>query len=68
MKALVILFFITCSVCFSQKKLTEGDELFFQYAYQKAIKAYEKDLVNGYLGVEQYLNLADSYYQVGNFE
>jgi len=68
MKALVILFFITCSVCFSQKKLTEGDQLFFQYAYQKAIKAYENDLVNGYLEVEQYLNLADSYYQVGNYE
>jgi len=67
MRALLLLFLISSSVCFSQKQ-TLADKLFFQYAYQKAIDAYEADLIKGNLDVPQYLNLADSYYQVGNYE
>ncbi len=65
---LFILFFISFLICFSQKKQSKGDQLFFQYAYKQAITAYEADLAKGYLDVVQYLNLADSYYQVGNYE
>ena len=65
---LFILFFISFSVCFCQKKQSKGDELFFQYAYKQAITAYEADLKKGYLDVAQYLNLADSYYQLGDYE
>jgi len=68
MRAILILFFISCSVCFSQKKQSDGDKLFFQYAYTKAITAYEADLAKGDLNSLQYLNLADSYYQTGDYE
>ena len=68
MRAVLIFFFISCSLCFSQKKQSKGDQFFFQYAYNKAITAYEADLAKGYLDVTQYLNLADSYYQLGKYE
>jgi hypothetical protein len=69
MRALLfILFFISFSICFSQKKQSKGDQQFFQYAYKQAITAYEADLAKGYLDAVQYLNLADSYYQVGNYK
>ncbi|WP_350290344.1 OmpA family protein [uncultured Croceitalea sp.] len=68
MRATFILLFISCSICFSQKKQSKGDQLFFQYAYKQAIVSYEEDLAKGYLDIAQYLNLADSYYQVDNYK
>ncbi|GMN10747.1 OmpA family protein [Croceitalea sp. MTPC9] len=68
MRTTFILFFISCSICFSQKRQSKGDQFFFQYAYKKAIVAYEEDLSKGYLNAIQYLNLADSYYQIGEYE
>lgn len=68
MRAILFLLLISCSICFAQKKQSKGDQLFFQYAYAQAITAYEADLAKGYLDVIQYLNLADSYYQTGDYE
>lgn len=51
-----------------QSKKSKGDDYFFQYEYQKAVAAYEEDLAEGSLTMEQYLNLADSYYKTNNFE
>ncbi|MFD2588492.1 OmpA family protein [Croceitalea marina] len=68
MRTTLILFFFSCSLCFAQQKQSKGDQFFFQYAYKQAVRAYEADLSKGYLNAEQYLNLADSYYQTGNFE
>ncbi|MEX0359690.1 MAG: tetratricopeptide repeat protein, partial [Allomuricauda sp.] len=51
-----------------QSKKSKGDDSFFQYEYQKAVTAYEADLAEGNLSLEQYLNLADSYYKTNNFE
>ncbi|WP_431127847.1 OmpA family protein [Flagellimonas flava] len=51
-----------------QSKKSKGDDYFFQYEYQKAVTAYEADLAEGALSLEQYLNLADSYYKTNNFE
>nr|WP_297787736.1 OmpA family protein [uncultured Allomuricauda sp.] len=54
--------------CFAQKKQTEGDVFFFQYEYQKAVRAYEKELSEGTLSKQQFLNLADAYFETNNFE
>lgn len=54
--------------CFAQKKQSEGDILFFQYEYQKAVRAYEKQLSEGTLTKQQFLNLADAYFETNNFE
>ncbi|SDQ27246.1 OmpA family protein [Flagellimonas zhangzhouensis] len=52
---------------FAQKKST-GDVLFFQYEYQKAVAAYEKQISEGSLTEQQYLNLADAYFETDNFD
>lgn len=54
--------------CFAQKKQSEGDVFFFQYEYQKAARAYEKQLSEGTLTKQQFLNLADAYFETDNFE
>ena len=54
--------------CFAQKKQSEGDVLFFQYEYQAAVRAYEKQLMEGTLTKQQFLNLADAYFETDNFE
>ena len=68
MRVTVILFFISCSICFSQKVQSKGDLYFFQYSYTQAILEYEKDLNKGELSQNQYLNLAESYYNVGAYK
>jgi len=54
--------------CFAQKKKSEGDVFFFQYEYQKAINAYEKELSEGILTKQQFLNLADAYFETNNYD
>lgn len=55
-------------LCFSQERTSKGDELFFQYEYQKAVQAYEQDMAKGRLSLQQYLNLADSYFRTEKYE
>lgn len=54
-------------LCFGQKK-SKGDDFFFQYKYQQAITAYESQMTEGNLSEQQFLNLADSYFETNNFE
>ncbi|SHG81559.1 OmpA family protein [Flagellimonas flava] len=56
------------SVGYGQSKASKGDNYFFQYEYQRAIAAYEKDLTEGTISLKQYLNLADSYYKTNDFD
>ncbi|MBO0322824.1 OmpA family protein [Muricauda sp. CAU 1633] len=53
--------------CFGQKK-SKGDDFFFQYKYQQAIAAYEAQMMEGVLSEQQFLNLADSYFEANHFE
>jgi len=53
--------------CFAQKKKSEGDVFFFQYEYQKAVLAYEEELSEGVLTKQQFLNLADAYFETNNY-
>lgn len=55
-------------ICFAQGKRSEGDDYFFQYQYRKAVAAYEADIAEGTMTLSQYLNLADAYYNIDNFE
>ncbi len=67
-------FFLISAICsvtlssFAQGKRLKGDDYFFQYAYKRAIAAYEQDQAKGtYLNIQQLLNLADSYYKTDAF-
>ncbi len=53
--------------CFGQKK-SKGDDFFFQYKYQQAITAYEAQMTEGTLTEQQFLNLADSYFETDHFD
>lgn len=67
-KHIIILLLLPILVC-GQKKKSKGDDFFFSYAFKDAIVAYEEDLIKGYeLSPKQYLNLADSYFKVENYE
>ncbi|MCR9227356.1 MAG: OmpA family protein [Flavobacteriaceae bacterium] len=55
-------------LCFAQKKKSQGDVFFFQYEYQKAVSAYEKQLSEGVLTKQQFQNLADAYFETDNYE
>ncbi|WP_420321607.1 OmpA family protein [Flagellimonas sp.] len=67
--SLALSFFILgIMLCSAQSKRSKGDTYFFQYDYRNAITAYESDLAKGILTEEQYLNLADCYFQNNNFE
>lgn len=54
--------------CFAQKKKSQGDVFFFQYEYQKAVDAYEQELSEGVLTKQQFLNLADAYFETNNYK
>ncbi|WP_318309571.1 OmpA family protein [Flagellimonas crocea] len=54
--------------CFAQKKRSQGDIFFFQYEYQKAVGAYERQLNEGTLTKQQFLNLADAYFETNNYK
>lgn len=52
-----------------QDKKSKGDAYFFSYAYKEAVLAYEDDLEKGLeLEPKQYLNLAESYFELNKFE
>ncbi len=69
MRYSLLIFILTITTVFSQNKKSKGDGYFFEYAYQKAITAYESDKDKGILLTPgQYLNLADSYFQIENYE
>jgi len=54
--------------CFAQKNKSEGDVFFFQYEYQKAVNAYEEELAEGVLTKQQFMNLADAYFETNNYD
>ncbi|KQC29980.1 OmpA family protein [Flagellimonas eckloniae] len=64
----VLISFFGMVICFAQSKKSKGDNYFFQYDYQKAINAYESDLTKGTISNQQFVNLADAYFHVNNFE
>ncbi|RRQ50757.1 OmpA family protein [Maribacter algicola] len=53
---------------FAQGKSSKGDNYFYGYQYQKAIAEYQKEQQKGSLNNSQLLNLADSYFKVGNYK
>lgn len=53
----------------AQEIKSNADKYFYSYAYKEAIVAYNKDLQNNEVVTNyQFLNLADSYYNVGDFK
>ncbi|RDY58775.1 OmpA family protein [Flagellimonas nanhaiensis] len=62
-----LIFLMGMVFCFAQGKRSSGDDYFFQYQYQSAVRAYEAEMVKNALTDQQLLNLADSYFETNNF-
>lgn len=55
-------------VGYGQGKKSKGDDYFFQYQYDQAVMAYESEMLKGTLTPEQFLNLAEAYFNIDNFQ
>tara|TARA_R110002051_G_scaffold159536_2_gene230897 strand:- start:10213 stop:12144 length:1932 start_codon:yes stop_codon:yes gene_type:complete len=63
-----LLFFLMMSTVTFGQKISKGDYYFYEYAYKDAIREYNKEQGKRKLSQQQYLNLADAYLKIGNFE
>ncbi|MGB6151659.1 MAG: OmpA family protein [Pricia sp.] len=67
-RLVIAFFFVSTAVCLSQNIKSDADRYFYSYAYEDAIKAYQKQMQQGKLMTEhQRLNLADSYFRTGEY-
>ncbi|MEB8346867.1 OmpA family protein [Flavobacteriaceae bacterium KMM 6898] len=64
----LIVFLLLAIITTAQDKKSKGDDLFFGYAYNAAIKQYQIEMRKNKLDTQQYLNLADAYFKTGNYK
>jgi len=68
-KTFILFFLILGMVSHAQEITSNADKYYYSYAYKQAISEYQKDMANGKLiSNQQLLNLADSYFSVGDFK
>ncbi|MEK6151966.1 OmpA family protein [Flavobacteriaceae bacterium 3-367] len=67
-RTVMVFFLMVTTLSFGQDKKSKGDILFFEYAYKAAIQEYNKEKKKKPLTNQQLLNLADAYYQTGNYK
>lgn len=63
-----LLLVMVSTLSLAQEIQTNADKLFYGYAYEDAIRGYQKQMEQGQLMTNhQLLNLADSFFKTGNF-
>ncbi len=67
-KGLFLCFLMASGAICAQEEKSRADILFFEYAYEEAVKEYYKEMNEGELTNQQKLNLADSFLQIGNYK
>ena len=69
-RILSILFFtlILGLITRGQDPMSRADAFFYEYAYNEAIQEYKKEMTKNVLTNRQFLNLADSYFNTGNYK
>ena len=66
--SIIVFLTIGATIGLAQDISSPGDRYFYGYAYEDAIKAYQKQMQQGKLITEnQRLNLADSYFKTGDY-
>ncbi|MBT8185017.1 MAG: OmpA family protein [Eudoraea sp.] len=68
LKYVLLGFLLVSGLGMAQVKKSKADILFFEYAYREAIQEYYKEMNEAPLTNQQVLNLADSFYKIGNFK
>ena len=64
----LLVFLLLATITTAQNKKSKGDDLFFSYSYEAAIKEYQVQMRKNKLSQQQYLNLADAYFKTGDFK
>ena len=59
---------ILSNFSFAQDPMSKADVLFYEFSFQQAIEQYKKEMIKTPLTNNQYLNLADSYFNTDNFK
>lgn len=67
-RSLLIFCLIVTAVSFAQEKMSKADKYFYGYSYRAAIAEYKKEMTERPLNNSKLLNLADSYYKIGDFK
>ena len=67
-KALLVCCFMILATTFAQEKKSKADIFFYGYDYKSAIVEYQREMAKAPLKNNQLLNLADSYYKLGNYK
>lgn len=66
-KSLIVFCFAIIATSLAQEKRSKADILFYGYEFKKAIVEYQSEMAERPLKNGQLLNLADSYYKIGDF-
>ena len=53
---------------YGQDPMSKADALFYEFSFQEAIAQYKKEMVKSPLTNNQFLNLADSYFNTDNYK
>lgn len=65
----ILLFTAGGTVQAQETPMSKADKYFYGYAYGEAVAAYKKDMSKGVVLTNgQWLNMADSYYQLGQYD
>ena len=56
------------TISHAQDPKSKADNLFYEYAYKEAIRAYQKEQLQRPLTKDQTLNLAEAFYKIGSYE
>ena len=67
-KALLVCCFMILATTFAQEKKSKADIFFYGYDYKNAIVEYQREMTKAPLKNSQLLNLADSYYNIGDYK
>ncbi|SHJ60275.1 OmpA family protein [Pseudozobellia thermophila] len=69
LKLFISFFILTATVSLAQEFASKGDQYFYSYAYEDAIREYHKQMAEGKLmSNHQLLNLADSYFKTRQYD
>lgn len=64
----ILFFMLTAAVSSAQEITSKADKYFYSYAYEDAVREYQKQMAEGKLITNsQLLNLADSYFKTGEY-
>lgn len=67
-RLLILFFVLAAAISFGQEMTSKADKYFYSYAYEDAIREYQKQMTDGKLITnDQRLNLADSYFKTGEY-